>query len=166
MGVRKLAVPSRYPFANASKISILKSTFSQAGSSSATVLAAVRRKSPKSEKTKDGIMVSKSMMQSTLPFSSNIMLLTFVSQWQMRLGRMPSRYMRSALHISSSYGRRSARMAWTSGSAMRPAASASTASCSWRARSSMLWKSGMVSPRVSGMSASIASKAPKDLPAK
>ena len=36
-----------------------------------------------------------------LPFSSNNMLDTFVSQWQIRFGSFPSRYRRSAAQISS-----------------------------------------------------------------
>lgn len=64
-------------------------------------ISAERRKSPKSEKTKLGMVVSKSITHSTFPSLSNNMLDTFVSQWQIRFGSFPSRYRRSAAHISS-----------------------------------------------------------------
>lgn len=156
---KDLALTPDEPFVNALNISISKFTFARSLSSSSPVLAPERRKSPKSEKTKLGITVSRSMTQRTLPFSSNIILLTFVSQWQTRLGSLPSRCRRSALHISSARRSISSRKYRTSFT--RPAASAATASRSCFRRNSILWKSGIVSPSSSGISASMAWKLPK-----
>ena len=124
-----------------------KAILSKSGSSSGAVLAAERKKSPTSEQTKLGITVSRSITHNTLSSISNSMLLTFVSQWQIRFGNLPSRYRRSARHISSA--------------SFSMAATASRNCCR---RNSILWKLGIVSPKVSGISASIASNSPNFKP--
>ena len=153
-----------YPLANALKISILKRTLFKSFSSSLPVLAAERRKSPKSEKMKLGMTVSRSITQSTLPSSSNNMLLTLVSQWQIRFGSLPSRNSLSALHISSASFSMASTMSCTSLSL--PAALVATASRNCFMRNSMLWKSGIISPSCSGTSANIAWNSPNFKPAK
>ena len=132
-----------------------KLIFEVSGSSSAAVHAAVLRKSPKSENMKLGITVSKSMTHNTLPSLSKRMLFTFVSQWQMRFGRTPSRNICSALHISMLFSSISSIMAITSslwsgslsigclpspssGSSILQNLSFSTASMSWLILNSML----------------------------
>ena len=93
------------------------------------------------------------------------MLFTFVSQWHTRLGRMPSRPMRSALHISSARSSMMASISCTRGSLARPMGSAASTSRSCFRRNSILWKSLMVSPSCTGRSASIDWNCPKASPA-
>ena len=125
-------------------MSMFTLTLLRSSSSSAPLLAAVRMKSPKSERTNPGMVVSKSMTHRNWSFSSKSMLLTFVSQWVMRLGSLPSLYNVSALHMSSARPSSSSTMGCTF--ARRPTGFASMASCNCFKRKTILWKSGMVAP--------------------
>ena len=108
------------------------------------------------------MVVSKSITHNTFPSLSNNMLDTFVSQWQIRFGSFPSRYRRSAAHISSASFSISSTSDCTF--SIRPAAFCATASRNCCIRNSILWKSGMVSPNFSGRSASMASNSPNFTP--
>ena len=125
-------------------ISIFKFTLSKFASSSAPVFPAVRIKSPKSDNTYPGIVVSKSITHKTLPFSSKSILLTLVSQCVMRLGNIPSLCNLSALHISSARTNNSS----TNPCAFskRPALLFFIDSLNVSKRNSILWNFGIVSP--------------------
>ena len=112
----------------------------------------------------DGITVSRSMTHKGKPvFASKSMLLTFVSQWQILLGKFPSLCSCSANVIFSAWLSISSRRSFTPPNL--PALFSFTASCNCCNLNSMLWKSFMVSPNSTGMSANIDWKSPKASPA-